>query len=75
MKNIVVVKIHNNSLGSITSVPSFDEGKEVLRKMAEEQLDRPLDNEELERLENEMEIFDDSDSDNIYTFSIGLVDG
>jgi len=72
--NLIACKIHNNSLGKTISVNSFDEGKALLRQWAEEQFERSLTNEENDSLENEMEIYNDNDFDNIYSFSIGIVE-
>jgi len=72
--NIIVTKIHNNSLGKVVSASSFDEAKDILRGWAEKQFQRPLTDEEIDDLEDEMEIYDDTDSDNIYSFSVGIVE-
>lgn len=66
-----VAKIHNNSLGNCIAIESYEEGKELIRKMAVEQFGRELTNEELEQIENDMELYNDDDADNVYTFAIG----
>ena len=70
----IACKIHNNSLGKVVSVSSEDEGKDVLRGMAEEQFRRPLTDGEIDDLNDRLEIYNDDDSDNIYTFSLGIVE-
>jgi hypothetical protein len=93
--NIFVAKIHNNSLGSCISIESYEEGKVLIRKMAEEQFQRPLTESELavakrknrmaiqrrlrihrirQSIEDEMELYNDDDADNVYTFSIGAAE-
>lgn len=69
-----VAKIHNNSLGACISIESYEEGKALIRKMAEEQFQRPLTELELEAIENEMELYNDDDMDNVYTFSISAAE-
>jgi hypothetical protein len=71
---LFVCRIHNNSLGSTLEVKSWEEGKDILRGMAEDQFQRPLTDEEIDMLENEQEIYNDEDSDNIYTFSFGIIE-
>jgi hypothetical protein len=71
---LFVCRIHNNSLGATLEVKSWEEGKDLLRGMAEDQFQRPLTDEEIDMLENEQEIFNDEDSDNIYTFSYGIIE-
>ncbi len=71
---LFVAKIHNNSLGSCQEVSSYEEGIDLIREMAEEQLGRPLEDEENECLINEYEVYNDEDADNVYTWSIGALD-
>ena len=71
---LIVAKIHNNSLGVVVEVSSWDHGVDVLRKMAQEQLNRPITKAEEDDLTAFGELYDDSDSDNIFTFSIGVVE-
>jgi hypothetical protein len=68
---LFVAKIHNNILGACTEVSSYEEGIDLLRGMAEEQLDRELTPEEIDGLVNEYEVYNDEDADNVYTWSIG----
>lgn len=68
-----VAKIHNNSLGSCIEVSSYEEGIDLLRGMAEEQLDRELTPEEIDGLVNDYEVTNNEDSDNWYTWSIGTL--
>lgn len=74
MNNYVAVKIHNNSLGKVISVDNEHDGKELLINWAQDQFGRSLTEEEKESLDNNLEIYNDEDSDNIYTFSLGIVE-
>jgi hypothetical protein len=68
---IIVAKIHNNSLGKCIEVDTFQEGIDLIKGAAAEQLGRELEPEELEDLENTYEFSDFSDSSNQYTWSVG----
>ncbi len=70
----IAVKIHNNALGKVFSCESEEEAKEFVKGMAEEQFGRKLTEEEEEELKNNLEIYDDSDQNNIYSFSVGLIE-
>lgn len=74
MKNMIACRIHNNSLGRCLAVSDEEAGKATLKEWAEEQFGRPLTNDEKESLENSLEIYNDEDPDNIYTFSLGIVE-
>lgn len=74
MKKYIVCKIHNGSLGSILGFDSKEETQDVLRGMAEEQFERDLTPEEIDDLNDKLEIINDEDCDNIYTFSIGILE-
>jgi hypothetical protein len=41
--------------------------------MAEEQYNRPLTDDEIEELENNLEIYNEEDSDNLFCFSLGII--
>ncbi len=69
----IVARIHNNSLGSVIEVSSEEEGKDIIRGMAEEQFDRPLTDDEIDELENNMEIYNEEDADNLFCFSLGII--
>ena len=70
----IVARIHNNSLGSVTEVSSEEEGQSLIRGMAEEQFERGLTDEEIDDLENNLEIYNEDDSDNIFCFSLGIIE-
>ena len=72
--NMFVAKIHNNSLGACISIESYDEGKTLIKKMAEEQFGRPLTESELEDIDDKMELYNDDDMDNVYTFSVSAAE-
>lgn len=69
----IAAKIHNSSLGKVVSVDSIEDGETLIIKWAEEQLNRKLEEDELDCIYGEGEFYDDSDPDNHYTFSIGIV--
>lgn len=73
--NLIACKIHNNSLGKVISVPSLSEGIQTIKEWAADQFRRELTFEEIKSAENECEICNEDDSDNIYSFSIGIVEG
>lgn len=74
MQNYIVAKIHNNSLGKCLSVSSENDGIETIKEWFKDQFSREMTPEEKEILENTLEITIDDDSDNIFTFSIGIVE-
>lgn len=70
----IVARIHNNSLGRVIEVSSEEEGKNIIRGMAEEQFGRPLTDEEIDDLHDKLEIYNEEDSDNLFCFSLGIVE-
>ncbi len=70
----IVATIHNNKLGSCKPALSWDDAVFVVREMSEKMLCRPLEECEIEDLNNNGEIYDESDSDNIWCISIGMVE-
>ena len=70
----IVAHIHNNSLGKVVEAPSESEGKDILRGWAEGQFERPLTDEENDSLENNLEVYNEEDADNIFCFSIGIIE-
>lgn len=71
---MIVTTIHNSSLGACYSVSDWSEGVKEIKKMAKGILGRDLTDEEQEDLESMGEIHDFSDSDNHYSFCIGIVE-
>lgn len=73
MKNkYLVIKIHNNSVSNVLTAKNEDEAKDLARGAAENQFGRPLTDEEIDDLNDKLEIYNDEDSDNLYTFSIWI---
>lgn len=70
----IVVRIHNQSLGKVVEVSTIEEGMDVVREWFEEQFNRVMNEEEIDNLEVMMEVHNDEDHDNHYTFSIGIVE-
>lgn len=70
----IVAKIHNGSLGRTFEVEDQDKGIDCIRDMAEEHLGRELTPEEIDELDNNFELVNDEDSDNQYTWAIGIVE-
>lgn len=69
-----VAKIHNNSLGACYEVESEEKGIELIQEMAEIQLERPLTDEEMGDLYNYLEVTNFEDTDNHYTWAIGIIE-
>lgn len=71
---VIVCCIHNNSLGRTFEVENEEAGIAAIKELAESQLDRQLDDEELKGLENDLEVYNDEDHDNVYCWAIGIVE-
>jgi hypothetical protein len=74
MSKKIVVKIHNNSISKIIIVKSEEDGKDLILDLAEEQFGRSLKYHELNDLNDRLEIYNDEDPDNMYTFSINTIE-
>jgi hypothetical protein len=70
----IVALIHNNTLGKVTAVESEEAGKELIRSMAEEVFNRLLTLVEINSLVDSGEIYNDSDVDNVFTFTLGVLE-
>jgi hypothetical protein len=70
MKKYIVAKIHNMSLGTVTVVDTVDDAKNLVKDMFFQQFGRPINDSETDQLEDMLEIYNDEDHDNHYTFSI-----
>lgn len=70
----IAAAIHNNSLGNTHLADSEEEAKDMVRFMAEQHFQRALTAEEKDDLEEVGEIYNDSDSDNIVTFTVGAAE-
>jgi hypothetical protein len=70
MKKYIVAKIHNNSLGNVTVVDNIEDAKNLVKKLFKKQFRRHTDNFENDELDDMLEIRNEEDYDNIYTFSI-----
>lgn len=68
---LFVCSIHNNMLGACREVKSYEEGKMVIIQLAQEQLGRPLNDDEIYNVETYYYITDDEDG---YCWSIGIVE-
>ena len=73
MKYIATI-IRNNSLGKVVEVDSLEDGQLLIQEWAKNQFERDLTEEEEESLENDYEIYNDSDQCNVYTFAVGIVE-
>lgn len=71
---LFVCCIHNNMLGACHSVSSYEDGAKMIKQLAQEQLGRPLEDDELKDLESYYFVFNDEDMDNTYCWSIGIVE-
>lgn len=70
---LFVAYIYNNSLGSCQEVSSSDEGVTLIKTLVKEKLGRDLTIDEIEQIDNHHEYYNDDDSDNIFTYSIGVI--
>ena len=68
------IKIHNNSVSNIKIFQNFADAEKCLISLVESQLERELNESELENLDNWDELYYDEDADNIYTYSINAID-
>jgi hypothetical protein len=72
--SIIVARIHNNSLRSCQAVDSIEDGKNLVKELAECHFRRDLTEEEMQEIEDTMSIYNDLDADNIVTFAVGIVE-
>jgi len=72
--NIVVIKIHNARVSSVYSVDTIENAKALVSDLFFSQFHRSLNEEEIDDLEVFMELYNDEDHDNQFTFSISFVD-
>jgi hypothetical protein len=70
----IVAKIHNNALGKVIQVADEAEGIKTVKEWATDQFERSLTDEEIYSAENELEIYNEDDADNIFCFSVGIVE-
>lgn len=70
-----VASIHNSLLGSCVEVESVSDGIEKIKSLAKTRLGRDLTSEEQEEIENDLSILNDSDPDNVWSYSLGMLDG
>jgi len=71
---LIVASIHNNSLGSVISVDSIDEGNKNVIQLSEEKLGRKLTDEEIEEVTDTNQFYCEEDSDNVWSISVGSVE-
>lgn len=71
---MIVVGIHNDRVGTAFEVDGLAGGRLAIKKLAENKLQRILNDQENESLENELEVYNEEDMDNVWSFSIGLVE-
>ena len=78
MSNIIVTQIHNNSLGKCFFVETIEEGKDLIKSWWANEFGFYLENTDeesrLDDLEDQLECYNNDDMDNLYTFSIGIVE-
>ena len=70
----IATKIHNQSLGIVYLLDTFEEALAKAHEIAINTLDRDLFESELFDLEEQGELFVEDDHDNQYTFSIGVIE-
>ncbi len=67
---MIVVGIHNARVGTAFEVDGLAGGRLAIKKLAENKLQRELNDEENESLENELEVYSDDDMDNVWSYSL-----
>jgi mannitol/fructose-specific phosphotransferase system IIA component (Ntr-type) len=68
-----VCKIHNNSLGRCVQVNSWEQAVKQIKDWCDES-DFVLTKDDLVSIEETGEYYNDDDSDNIVTYSVGVFD-
>ncbi len=71
---MIVAFINNSHLGKCVSVGSQEEGIDLILSSATERLGRLLTAEEIEEIQNDLEFFNDSDPENIFSICLGEVE-
>jgi hypothetical protein len=67
---MIVVGIHNARVGTAFEVDGLAGGRLAIKKLAENKLQRILNDQENESLQNELEIYSDDDMDNVWSYSL-----
>lgn len=75
MQEIVVIKIRNSSVSSVYKADSVENAKGLVKDLFFAQFNRSLNEKEEEELELFMELSNDEEHDNYFTFSIAFVNG
>jgi histidinol dehydrogenase len=70
----IATKIHNMSLGKVIATETYEEAIEIIKDMAKDILERELNEEELEDIDNVGELYIFNDHDNQYTFCVGITE-
>lgn len=70
----ITVKIHNNSLGQVKMFDNWLDAVSHIITLYKDQFVKKLDDDQMDSLENDFEVYVEEDHDNTYTFSIGTVD-
>ena len=71
----IAMRIHNNSLGKCVYCPEGQEqAKELVKGWASDQLGRPLEDSELDEIENNLEIYNEDDADNMWCYVVGVAE-
>jgi hypothetical protein len=68
----LVIKIHNNTVSQVREVMNQSEAKDLVRDMFFQQFERVMTDEETDDLEDRLEVYNDEDHDNHYTYSINF---
>jgi hypothetical protein len=69
------IKIHNQSVSNVFICDTEEDAKNVIRDIFFEQFQRVMNDEEIDDLEDRLEVYNDEDHDNQFTFSIFPVEG
>ena len=70
----ITATIHNNSLGQVKLFEHPEDAVSHITALYKDQFGEELDEEQIDSLENDFEIYVEEDHDNTYTFSIGIIE-
>lgn len=74
MSAVIVVSIHNNSLGKVISVNTLEDGYTAVKQLSAEKLGRELTDEEKDGIDINAEFHHEDDADNAWSYAVGVVD-
>lgn len=70
----LVIEVHNSSVVNVWEALNDEEAKNSIRDAFFHQIGRPMNDAEIDDLEDKFEVFNDDDHDNHYTYSIFFIE-